>query len=78
MDVSECSAENSFVIHTKSGNKLSYGELAEEASKITTPEGVVSYEAEVKKGKEEMDLIFDANGTFLKKETEAHDDKDKN
>src|SRR6478735_10539394 len=34
VDPAECTTENSFVIHTKSGNKLSYGELAEEASKM--------------------------------------------
>src|SRR5207253_8374399 len=32
-----------------------------EAAKITDPAGKISYEAEVKKGKEEMDLIFDSN-----------------
>jgi len=37
VDASECTAANSFVIHSKTGNKLSYGELAEEASKITVP-----------------------------------------
>ena len=37
---SECIAANSFVIHNKTGNKLSYGELAEEASKITLPADV--------------------------------------
>jgi len=40
VDASECTAENSFVIHTKTGNKLSYGELAEEASKIPVPTDV--------------------------------------
>jgi isoquinoline 1-oxidoreductase beta subunit len=40
VDVAECSAANSFVINSKTGNKLSYGELAEEASKITLPENV--------------------------------------
>ncbi len=40
VDAAECTAENSFVIHTKSGNKLSYGELAEEASKMTVPADV--------------------------------------
>jgi len=40
VDASECTAENSFVIHTKTGNKLSYGELAEDASKITVPADV--------------------------------------
>lgn len=33
----ECTAGNSFVIHSKSGRKLGFGELAEEASKIPVP-----------------------------------------
>ena len=37
VDASDCITEKNFVIHTKSGNKLSYGELAEEASKIAVP-----------------------------------------
>lgn len=40
VDASECTASNSFVIHTKTGNKLSYGELADAASKLTTPTDV--------------------------------------
>jgi isoquinoline 1-oxidoreductase beta subunit len=40
VDAAECTGENSFVIHTKTGNKLSYGELAEEASKMTMPADV--------------------------------------
>src|SRR6188474_2107178 len=40
VDASECTAENSVVIHTKTGNKLSYGELADEASKISVPTDV--------------------------------------
>lgn len=40
VDPGECIAEKSFVIHVKSGNKLSYGELAEEASKLTVPTDV--------------------------------------
>src|SRR6187402_400381 len=40
VDASECAAANSFVIHNKTGNKLSYGELAEEASKIILPTDV--------------------------------------
>src|SRR5687767_2808815 len=40
VDTSECTTENSFVIHGKTGNKLSYGELAEEASKMTVPADV--------------------------------------
>lgn len=37
---SECTAANSFVIHSKTGKKLSYGELAEAASKIPVPAAV--------------------------------------
>src|SRR6187397_435119 len=37
VDASECTASNSFVIYNKTGNKLSYGKLAEEASKIIVP-----------------------------------------
>src|SRR5687768_3428305 len=40
VDASECTAANSFVIHNRTGNKLGYGELAEEASKITIPTDV--------------------------------------
>ena len=40
VEAAECTAENSFVIHTKTGKKLSYGELAEEASKLTVPTDV--------------------------------------
>jgi isoquinoline 1-oxidoreductase subunit beta len=36
-DPSECTTSNGFVLHAKSGNKLGYGELAEEASKMTLP-----------------------------------------
>ena len=40
VDASECTAANSFVIHTKTNKKLSYGELAEEASKIAVPANI--------------------------------------
>ncbi len=33
----ECTANNGFVIHSNSGKKLSFGELAEDASKIPVP-----------------------------------------
>ena len=33
----ECTASNSIITHSKSGKKLSYGELVEEASKIPVP-----------------------------------------
>ncbi|MBL7698631.1 MAG: xanthine dehydrogenase family protein molybdopterin-binding subunit [Chitinophagaceae bacterium] len=37
---SECTTENSFVIHAASNRKLSYGELAQEACTIPVPENV--------------------------------------
>jgi len=40
VDPSECTAENSFVINKKTKAKLSYGELAEEASKMEVPTNV--------------------------------------
>src|SRR5688572_3807209 len=40
VDASECSTNNGFVIHEKTGNKSGYGELAEEASKIPVPADV--------------------------------------
>lgn len=40
IDPSECTAENSFVINKKTKAKLSYGELAEAASKIEVPASV--------------------------------------
>jgi len=40
VDATECTTSNGFVIHSKTGKKLGYGELAEEASKITLPADV--------------------------------------
>lgn len=37
VEVTECTTGTGFVMHAKSGKKLSYGELAEEASKIALP-----------------------------------------
>ena len=51
-----------------------------EASKITEASGKVTYEAELEKGKEKFDAIFDDKGNFLKKEDvskEEDDDKKK-
>jgi hypothetical protein len=39
----------------------------EEASKITDAAGKVLFEAEMKKGREKFDLIFDDKGNFVKK-----------
>lgn len=36
----ECTTDNGFVLHPKSGNRLSYGELAEEAANIPVPTNV--------------------------------------
>lgn len=38
-----------------------------EAAKITDASGKVSFEAEMSKGKEHFDVIFDQNGNFIKK-----------
>jgi|SRR4030095_9887163 Putative beta-lactamase-inhibitor-like, PepSY-like len=43
-----------------------------EASKITSANGTVTYEAEIGKS----DYIFDANGNFLSKETDTNDNED--
>lgn len=53
------------------------GYKVEEAAKITDNKGTVTYEAEVEKGKEEFDLIFDSKGGFIKKDVEAGQEKDK-
>lgn len=63
-------AVNDYISKNYAGYKI------EEAAKITDSKGTVTYEAEVEKGKDEMDLIFDANGTFLKKVVEKSDEKD--
>lgn len=47
----------------------------EEAARIET-KGVVTYEAEVEKGKMSLDLIFDATGKLLKKEIVDQDNED--
>lgn len=48
-----------------------------EAAKITDAAGKLMYEAEVKTGKEEMDLLFDDKGNFIKKTVEAPEKEDK-
>jgi hypothetical protein len=53
------------------------GHKIAEAAKITDAAGKMMYEAEVKKAKEEMDLLFDANGTFIKSVVEAPEKGDK-
>ena len=46
------------------------GSKIEEAAKITNAANKVTYEAEVKHGKEEFELIFDASGNYIKKVVE--------
>jgi hypothetical protein len=53
------------------------GIKTEEAAKITDSTGKVTYEAEVKKGKEEIELLFDATGNFIKQVIETKDDTKK-
>jgi|GEM_PF-591203 len=48
-----------------------------EAEKITDASGNIRYGTEMKKGKEHMDIIFDQDGNFIKKEepeTNDHED----
>ncbi|WP_276361479.1 molybdopterin cofactor-binding domain-containing protein [Daejeonella sp. H1SJ63] len=40
VQASECTAANGFVLHARTGKKLSYGELAEAASKVPVPANV--------------------------------------
>jgi len=48
-----------------------------EASKITDANGKITYEAEMSKGKEHFDALFDDKGNFIKKSaTETEEDKD--
>src|ERR1700757_1802986 len=60
-----------YVAKNYTGHKIS------EAAKITDADGKMMYEAEVKKGKEEMDLLFNADGTFIKSVVEAPEKGDK-
>jgi myo-inositol-1-phosphate synthase len=41
-----------------------------EASRIVNSDGVLTYEAEIMKGKNTTDLLFDSNGSFLEKSKE--------
>jgi len=38
-----------------------------EAAKITEESGIIMYEAEMRKGEEKFDVIFDGKGNFIKK-----------
>lgn len=42
------------------------GKKIKEAAKIVDDKGSLSYEAEIKKGKEDLDLLFDQSGNFLR------------
>jgi len=62
---------NEYIAKNYAGYKIT------DASKITEASGNVKYEAEVEKGKEEFDLIFDSTGSFIEKAEEKKEDKDK-
>ncbi|MDO9184447.1 MAG: PepSY-like domain-containing protein [Bacteroidia bacterium] len=49
----------------------------DEAAKITDASGKVTFEAEMKKGKEHFDAIFDDKGNFIKKSAPATTEEDK-
>lgn len=66
-------AVTDYVANNYAGYKL------DEAAKITSADGKITFEAEVKKGKESIDLLFDDKGTFIKKKVETpgkEEDKD--
>lgn len=48
-----------------------------EAAKITDATGKITYEAELEKGKEHFDIIFDDQGNFLKKTEPSTQTEDK-
>ena len=57
--------------------KTFVGYKLSEASKITDAAGKVMFEAEMSKGKEHFDAIFDDKGTFIKKSAPATTEEDK-
>ena len=67
VSVEECFAENGTVIHKGSGKKLSYGELAEAASKMETPKSPKLKEAKdfkiLGKSVSRPDILLKVNGS---------------
>lgn len=53
------------------------GHKISEAEKITDASGKISYEAELSKGKEHFDIIFDQQGNFIRKSNSSVNEKDK-
>ena len=49
----------------------------DEAAKITDASGKLQYEAEMSKGKEHFDALFDAEGNFVKKSVPSTKEEDK-
>ncbi len=64
-------AVTDYIAKNYAGHKIA------EAAKITDAAGKMMYEAEVKKDKEEMDLLFDDKGNFIKKTLQAFEKGDK-
>ena len=48
----------------------------DEVEEITAEDGVITYEIELKKGEEEMDVIYSADGQFLGIEEDDDDEDD--
>ena len=48
-----------------------------EVAKIVDDKGVLTYEAEISKGKEKKDLIFDKKGKIIKKQRQKSDGEEK-
>lgn len=64
-------AISDYVTKNYAGYKISEASKIEDAATKK-----ISYEAEIQKGKEEMDLLFDADGKFLSKEAHHEEDHD--
>ncbi|WP_339608731.1 PepSY-like domain-containing protein [uncultured Roseivirga sp.] len=52
------------------------GYKVEETTKIEKPNGVVQYEAEIEKGEETLEVIFNANGTVISSKVVNEDDEE--
>jgi isoquinoline 1-oxidoreductase beta subunit len=68
-NASDCYAENGFVIHRPSGKKFGYGELVEEASKLTPPANVAIKRPDqykiIRKPLPRQDTPLKTNGTAV-------------
>lgn len=69
VSVNDVKAENGFIINTKNNNKLSYGELAEEASKVPAPQNPPLKKSKdykiIGKSMKRVDALEKSNGTAI-------------